>query len=166
MPKRVVRFADSILTEDPFRIFFVVLCLLVGVPYVLGVLPPPNALESALPAVVIRLWGATLVLGSLTTLCGIVMAHALRSRRYIEGLMIEGGGLLVLASPSIVLSLVLVITSGLDAALGISTYAMFATACLYRFRGCRRTTNKMREAIQLERKLQEGNIEGKHRASE
>lgn len=161
MPRRIVRWMDSLLSEDPFELFFVLLCFLAGIPLATRAAPSPSSLEAALPLLVVKLWGVTLSSGGFVSLCGILLRHpnpyrTTKKPRYIEGLLIEGGGLIALASAAAVIALAIITRTGLEALFGTATYFMFVAACAYRFITIKRTVAKMREAIELERKLQRG----------
>lgn len=152
---RSLRWLDRMLSEDQFKVFFMLLCLVAGIPLVLGA-PAPKSVE-ALPELVVRLWGITLALGGLTSLVGISMRHARRSRLFIEGLLVEGAGLVALASAAAVFATVIIVVNATwSAAFGTATYFMFTVACGFRFRTIRRIVRKMQEAIKLESRLQSG----------
>jgi hypothetical protein len=153
---RLVKWLDRMLSEDQFKVFFMILCLFAGIPLALGA-PAPSSVVAALPVLVIRLWGVTLALGGVTSLVGIAMRHATRSRLFIEGLIIEGAGLVALASAAATFATVIIVVNATwSAAFGTATYFMFVAACIFRFRTIRRVVRKMQEAIELERRLQSG----------
>lgn len=54
---------------DPRAVFVLVLCLVSGIPLLLGV-TDPGSIERTLPHWALLLWGGGLVLGALTTLAG------------------------------------------------------------------------------------------------
>jgi hypothetical protein len=158
---RFFRWLNVMATEDTFELFFVLLCVVSGIPLMLGVVSSPQSLEAALPELLIRIWGATLLLGGLVALCGIGLRHEdnfkiKRRPRFIEGFILEGAGLVALASAAAVIALALIVLTGTKALFGVSTYFMFVLACLFRYRHIRKVVRKMREAIELETRLRRG----------
>lgn len=147
---------DGMMAEAPFEVLFMILCLLSGIPLALGALPPPNSLTATLPPLLIRLWGLTLAIGGGITLTGLIMAHLYRQRRFVEGLIIEGGGLVALGSAVFVFALAIIVVNGTAAVFGISVYFMLTASCFARWRTTRRAVKKMKTALDLERKLQSG----------
>lgn len=156
MPMRAVRTLDRMMSEMPFEVLIVFLCLFSGLPMALGILPSPGSLIRTLPTWGIRLWGATLSIGGFMAIIGLVMSHVDRRRRFIEGMYIEGGGLLMIGAGALVFGLCILVAAGWPAAFSILIYGVMAASCFFRFRTVRRTVRKMREAIDLERKLQSG----------
>lgn len=72
---------------DPFELYGLVLCIVVGVPVITGE-ARPGSISALLPASwMVTLWGVTLALGALTALTGIVW------RDRITGIIFEQIGL-------------------------------------------------------------------------
>lgn len=156
MPKRVIRLVDSVMSEMPFEVLIILLCILTGLPMALGVLPQPNSLIATLPSWTIKCWGGLLSVGGITALIGLIMSHLIARRRFVEGMYLEAGGLLVIGSGALVFGLCIVVAVGWPAVFSISVYCIMAAACFFRYRTIRRTISKMREAIVLERKHLDG----------
>lgn len=152
-----VRTVDRIMTEMPFEVLITVLCLIVGLPMALGVLPPPTSLVRTLPEWSIRCWGSLLSLGGITTLVGLLLSHATQKRRFIEGLYIEGAGMAILGSGALVFGLTIFVAAGWHAMFSVLVYLVMAVSCFFRYRTTRHTVKKMKEAIGIERKFLHGN---------
>lgn len=153
MPMRAVRTMDRMMSEMPFEVLIVFLCILSGTPMAFGAVPSPNSLLVSLPHWAVRGWGALLAVGGLMTYIGLVMSHIVAKRRFIEGLYVEAGGLLLIGSGSLVFSMSIMAVNGWNSIFSISVYIVLAASCFFRYRTLRRTIRKMREAIELERKL-------------
>lgn len=110
--------APRALLEEPFEIFLALLCLLAGIPLLLGA-PEPESLNRLLAPAVVKLWGIMLVIGSGAVLVGLVP----RMRWVqIKGLQLLGLAALVYA--------IAVLALGTRGRLpGLITLA-FALACL------------------------------------
>jgi hypothetical protein len=90
------------------------------------------------------------------TLVGLTMSHLTTRRRFLEGLYVEAGGLFALGAGSLVFSLGIAAAQGTRATFSILVYLMVSLSCYFRYRSLKRTVHKMRHAIELERKLQNG----------
>jgi hypothetical protein len=74
-------------SRHPFQVFILSLCVISGVPIVIGLKPPPGSLQEFVPPLILEVWGFCLVIGALMGLIG----AAWRDRG--NGLIVEQLGL-------------------------------------------------------------------------
>lgn len=118
---------------DAFELLIAALCLGSGLTLSLGA-PPPSSVQNILPGWLVTCWGATLFLGALLIVIGVLMRHRNVSTisRVLVGLRIERAGLVPLAAASAVFGLVIAVFGGWRGVLASGTYLAFAAACLFR----------------------------------
>lgn len=147
-----LRTINKVMSEMPFEVLITLMCLFSGLPMALGILPSPSSVLSTLPVWAIRCWGVMLSVGGLTTIIGLLMSHATRNRKFVEGLYIEGGGMLILGSGALVFGLTIMAAAGMRSIFSVCVYLALTASCFFRFRTAKQTVRKMKEAIDLERK--------------
>lgn len=146
-----LRAVDRIMSEMPFEVLITFLCLATGLPMAVGILPSPASLIRVLPGWSIQCWGAMLSMGGLLTFVGLGLSHATKHRKFIEGLYIEGAGMLILGAGTLVFGLTIAAAAGWRALFGMLVYFVMAASCFFRFRTLRRTVSEMKKAVEIER---------------
>lgn len=128
---RVPRFPR---VSDAFEILIAWLCLVSGVPMMIGH-AQPNSVIALLPEWLVRVWGINLALGGLLILLGYgAWRHRARTVVHGElGLSVEQAGLCLLGSGTLVFGVIIILVAGWAGTLPAGTYLVFTAACLFRY---------------------------------
>jgi hypothetical protein len=118
---------------DPFELLFAYVCVVVGIPFALG-LSAPTSIERLLPELLIRGWGIALTFGGALVITGIGIRQrrAATVRRIVAGLRVESAGLVPMAGASAVFFFAILAIGGWRVAFPAGTYLAFTAACGYR----------------------------------
>lgn len=115
-------------SRHPFQLFILLLCLVNGLPVLLGESRPPGSLESALPVPFVYGWALFLTVGSAVALVG----TAWRNR--FVGVLIEQVGLVGVGLAAVLYGGVLeVVASQQGGGVSASIVLGFGLACLWRW---------------------------------
>jgi len=120
-PFRLAHKLPPVLLDQPWALFIKALCLISGATTFVG--PAPGSIEATLPAPVVYLWSATLVIGASAGLYGLLRPHAWR---------VEIAGLIWLGTASVVYGLALLVRFQLDGAVATAIVVGFGAAALTR----------------------------------
>lgn len=119
--RTILRHTPPVLFEYPFELFLSVLCLLSGLPMLLG-LATPRSIEALLPWPVVRMWALALIVGSVSTSYGLLRASRVPAFT----------GLRLLGDASLIYAVAILIVAGWRGLLASMLTLAFATACLAR----------------------------------
>lgn len=119
---------------SPHKLVFLTIAIILGVVYLLGVVPPPTGLATQIPRELIRPWAVAMLLHGLACVIG-VLAPPRHIRR---GLEMELGGMLVGAAVLLASGVAAFVTAGRGAALGGSLMLGWCLANGIRAAQCRR----------------------------
>lgn len=106
----------------PFQIFLSALCVVAGLPFLLGFTPEPGSLESLLPSWLVLWWGGNLVVGGGLSFVGV--AFGLK--------VVERLGLALLAPAAFIYGGGILIDAGAQAFIGGAIILAFGMACFIR----------------------------------
>lgn len=124
-----------VLIQETFEVFTAILCVFSGVPLVLGKVSA-NSVNAILPVIAAQVWGATLLVGALLTLVGLIIANAVDGpgalHRMITGHKIERLGLLALAWAGGLYGTTILFTNHLGGFVATMLIYVFALTCLVR----------------------------------
>lgn len=112
-----------------FELFVAILCLLAGVPYLLGEVDP-QSLEANLPMPLVTVWGVMLTIGPLAMLAGIYRHY---KATHIEDVIfwqrVEAWGLSVLAYSAYIYAGAVLASSSKDGWIAAILVATFGAVC-------------------------------------
>jgi hypothetical protein len=114
---RVVRHVPQSILLHPFELYLAGVCVLSGVPLLIGE-PAPTSIEALLPPLLVRLWGFELLLGA-----GLVLFGLLRPRSRLERV-----GHTLLAPAAVVYGAAIVTVVGVPGVLAGTLVAGFGLA--------------------------------------
>lgn len=119
--------------RHPFQLFILVMCVVSGMPTLLGEAPTPDSLEASSPLWFVYAWAATLTVGAIVTLVGMVWTN-----RFV-GVLIEQVGLVAVGSAAVLYGVV-VFLRGFEAgaAFPASVIVGFGVSCLWRWKQLQR----------------------------
>lgn len=126
------------------EMYTAVLCVLVGIPLVVGITPSPNSVQNILPTWALVVWGITLTLGGLCTVTGILWRY-FQPLQFVRGLLIEKAGQYMLGASCSVLCLAISLYTGPGGLLIAGTYGAFALACISRTRTINKEVKVVKE---------------------
>ena len=114
----------------PFQNLIMLLCVVTGIPILLGKAPAPASLEAALPQNIVFLWAAAISLGAILCLLG-TFFHA-----RVNGLLTEQLGLVMVGVACLFYAGVAFLTLGISAGVSVPSgiIAACGVACLWRWR--------------------------------
>ncbi len=112
--------------RNPFELFVASLTFMVGVPLLLSGYAPAS-IQAALGDDVARVWGTTLVIGGLFTTLG------LRRTEKFGKYEIERAGLALLATTTVIYTIVILDVLGPPGGVAAATNLAFALACVVRY---------------------------------
>lgn len=120
-PNRIARRLPAVLLAEPWAFFVKSLCIVSGLTTFVG--PAPGSIEQVLPAPLVYLWSATLVLGASAGLYGLARPGARR---------IEITGLIWLGTAALVYAGAIALRAGLAGMVPASIVLAFGMAALIR----------------------------------
>lgn len=124
-----------VLIQETFEVFTAILCMVSGLPLVLGEVEA-DSVNASLPHLMAQLWGGVLLGGSLLTLIGLIIANATQGpkafHRMISGHKIERLGLLALAWAGAIYAASILLAVGLGGFVAAMLILVFACTCLVR----------------------------------
>lgn len=114
-------------SRHPFQIYILALCLLTGIPTMLGIAPKPGAIESLVPPLIAVVWSYTLVIGAAMGLGGSFW------RNRGTGLILEQLGLSFAGYSCLFYAVILVVYAWAQGGLvAASVITGFGLSCLIR----------------------------------
>lgn len=131
------------LSAHPFELLFGVLAVCAGTALTLGAVAPVS-LNATLPALLVRIWGATQLLAGVLIVTGILLRYW-RPARLVVGWRLERAGLVPLAAAIAVYGIAALAYAGPRAIYPVSLYAAFAVGCLTRARAIARMERRVLE---------------------
>lgn len=114
--------------RHPFQTFMHLLCVVSGIPLVLGV-ATPNSVRAELPDWIGFMWGLSLLMGSVLALVG-----SFWQGDYTNGLTIERIGLIISGAAAAMFGVVLLSFAGAPALVSACLTFGFGIACIVRAR--------------------------------
>jgi uncharacterized membrane protein YidH (DUF202 family) len=119
--------------SHPFELLIAFLCVVTGIPLMLGV-HLSNSTAEVLPFTLQILWGVLLFIGGALAMLGLVRFHTSpEARRQILALRIEQSGWIMVATALFVFGFILVTLNASGAGFVLLTYAAFIAACVCRY---------------------------------
>jgi hypothetical protein len=114
------------LAADPRAVFILTLCIVTGLPLILGQIQP-GSFQELIPNIIIRLWGLSLVLGCIITLLG------MSKNDKLWGVLTEQIGSVAVASTSLFYATAVLIVAGKDGITAAGFIIGWALSCFYRY---------------------------------
>jgi hypothetical protein len=126
--RETVPYADPLHAgRHPFQTFLLALCVVSGIPLLLGA-PPTASAAALLPPWVVTAWGASLAIGA-----GVAIAGSYWPKRnYATALTLERIGLVVVGPAALLYGAIIVIYAGAAGAVPASITTGFGVASLIR----------------------------------
>ena len=115
-------------SRHPFQLFILTLCLITGVPVLVGNAPAPGSLEDAMPDFVFLGWNIALVAGSAVALVGSMV-----QKNRVTGILLEQWGLVAVGMAAIVYGILIPFVAHWGGAISASIIFGFGVACLWRW---------------------------------
>lgn len=129
-------------SRHPFQLFLLALCIVSGLPTLLGANPGPASIEALLPELMVRVWSFMLVVGAAISLIG----AALKNR--VNGILVEQVGLVMVGVAAVFYAFGIFIVIGFQVgAISASIILGFGAACLYRWYQLQRYIKAVRDVI-------------------
>lgn len=125
-------------SRHPFEVYLLVLAACSGVPLLFGE-PNSGSINEAMPPLVVNMWGAMLVFGSVLALLGLYW----RGRK-VTGLLMERTGLVGVGGAALIFAVVAFSTVGVTATFSACITGGFGAAC---FTQAHRIGQRVRMAI-------------------
>jgi hypothetical protein len=126
--RETVPYADPLHAgRHPFQSFLLALCVVSGIPLLLGA-PPAASATALLPSWVVTAWGASLALGA-----GVAIAGSYWPKRnYATALTVERIGLVIVGPAALLYAAIITIYTGAAGAVPASIVTGFGVASLIR----------------------------------
>lgn len=110
---------------DPRAVFILSLCVVAGIPLVLGV-SKPQSIEELMPAWVVVVWGFNLVAGSVATLIGM-------SLRTATGILMEQVGSVWVGAATLFYGTAIILVGGWAAGAAAAIVFGWGLSCFFRW---------------------------------
>jgi hypothetical protein len=117
------------ISDRPMEFLIGLLCAQGGITMALLNLSPPS-IQNFMPIWMVNLWGATLTLGGVLVLIGILMRY--RNDKFVLGLLTERSGYWPLMCGSSIFAIAIIFQAGLRGLFPALTYVTFAGFCTIR----------------------------------
>ena len=128
-PRRGITYADPLRAgKHPFQIYLLTLCVITGLPVVLGIATPAS-IEESLPEWLVFLWSLCLLIGSAVALIGVYWPRSLAT-----ALTTERIGLALVGTAALVYGPFVWFRLGLDGLLAGAIIMAFGGSCIKRAR--------------------------------
>lgn len=110
---------------DPRALFVLSLCVVSGLPLVLGI-SKPGSVESLIPSWAVVVWGALLTGGAVTSLAGMV-------KQTVGGIIAEQIGSVAVGSATIFYSTAILLSTGWQGVLPAGIILGWGLSCMWRW---------------------------------
>lgn len=135
---RAITYLDPLSAgRHPFQVFILALCLLSGLPILVGQYTA-GSVEETLNAGIAYAWGASLVFGSATALVGSFLPRA----SYGTAVIMERVGLQVTGYAALIYATIIALQGNLGGVLATGIVGAFGAACLARARDIGRVLHR------------------------